>query len=79
MLRVKLMLSSGMEQGRIAAELGVKPYYVSRLAAESRARSERSLVNALNKLLEVDAALKSSSGAPAALLKSAALALAKPA
>ncbi|MFA5162618.1 MAG: DNA polymerase III subunit delta [Elusimicrobiales bacterium] len=74
MLRVKIMLSAGMEQGRIAAELGVKPYYAGRLAAEGKARSERSLFAALNRLLEADAALKSSSGSPAAVLKSAALA-----
>jgi len=78
MLRVKLMVSSGMAQNQIAAELGVKPYYVSRLAAESRMRSERALSAALNKLLEADSALKTSSGNPAAMLKSIALVLSKP-
>ena len=76
MIKIRRMLDAGMTQGQITTELAFNPYRVKRLAEESSAYSdERVLLNALYKILEADAQLKSSSAEPAVLLKSIVLAL----
>jgi len=76
LIKARRMINAGMAQSQIAAEMGVSPFYVRRLESESRLYpDERALLNALRKILEADAAIKTSSGDAAIHLKSAVLAL----